>query len=34
MKNQKNFWNNFPRLTKIYGAIFNKEPFHTFKGWE
>ena len=32
-KIKKIFWNNFPRLTKIYGAIFNKEPFHTFKGW-
>ncbi len=27
------FWNNFPKTVKIYGALFNKNPFNTFKGW-
>jgi len=32
-KLKKFFWGKFPRLTKIYGAIMNKEPHNTFKGW-
>ena len=32
-KLKKFFWAKFPRLTKIYGAIMNKEPNNTFKGW-
>ena len=23
----------FPMLGRLYGAIFNKESFHTFSGW-
>jgi hypothetical protein len=33
IKIKKFIWGNFPKLTKIYGILFNIKPFNTFTGW-